>query len=184
MKRTQCGFGMLETMLAIVAGIAILAGSAALAVRLRAEAKVASAVNAVNEIQIGMRELFGTASQGYPAGLDVAQHLLEHNRAPALPITAAGCFELDGTIVLCPSVPDDGGGRGLGYLLTYQQTVGGQRGQVCQEVVDVLRPQLLDIRVGALSPRDVDGVLLSGPEWQAFWRPLCANPVVIEATLR
>ena len=184
MRKSQAGVSMIETMLAIVAGVILIAGSAALAVKLRTEAKVATAINAVNEIQIGMRELFGAAGQGYPAGLDVAQYLREHQRAPALPVNAAGCFELDTTIDLCPSVQDDGGGRGMGYTLTYVQKVGGRRAEICERVVASMKPQLLDIRAGVLEPCDVGGRFFVGAVWCGFWQPLCANPVTIEATLR
>lgn len=175
---------MIETMLAITTGIILVAAGAALSVKLRAEARASTTVNAATEIQTGMRELFGAANQGYPAGLPVARHLREHQRGPALPIDAAGCYEVDSTILLCPSVPDDGGGRGLGWDLAYQQSVGGRRAAVCEQVLSALRPQLLDIRVGALTPRDLNGVLLSGADWDAFWAPLCANPITFEATLR
>lgn len=184
MKATQRGIGMVETMLSIVAGIVIVAAGATFAVKLRTEAQASSAISAVSEIQSAMQELFGQATRGYPAGLDVVEYLREHRRAPALRVTPTGCFEIDTTTDLCLSVPDDGGGRGIGYTMTYLQKVGGRRAETCQRLVDTLKPQLLEIRVGALEPRDVDGRLLEGVAWDAFWQPLCANPVIIEATLR
>lgn len=185
MRPRQRGITMIETMIAITTAIVLVAAGAALSVKLRAEARASTAVNAAVEIQTGMRELFGTASLGYPAGLAVAQHLRQHRRGPALPVNAGGCYEVDSSIQLCPSVSDDGGGRGLGWRLNYAQSVGGGRAVVCKKVVDAIRPQLLDISVGGLKPRDtVTGEWLNGEAWDGFWDPKCAAPITFEAILR
>ena len=175
---------MIETTLALVVGSAILAAGLSLGIRVRQEAYTSRVIAATQDVVVGLRAIFGTANQGYPANVNIAQTLRDQKQGPAIELRNDGCYVLDGTTELCLSVTDDGGGRGMAVRMEYNQKMGGSRAQTCRDLVDVLQRQSMFIEVGAAQPVDGSGQYLRDADWDGFWSSRCSSPLLITFGLR
>lgn len=185
MKFRQRGYSLLEAsiVLALLAGVVTFGLRVAGTVQQQRHAQ--TTVLAIQDVLKTVQGVYPDAALiGYPAGIQVAQAVVDHNRAPGPYDSTTGCFELEGTTTLCLSVADSGTGRGPELVLGYQQAVGGARAQTCRLVVDTLQPAAIRMEVGTDQPIDAQGYFLRGANWNDFWEDRCKNPIDIAIALR